>query len=232
MDRSTAFSSEGRTARRRCGWGTGTRRRSHPDGRWAITSPNETPQQLILQPTGPGEPRPVTSDAINHLRARFFPDGWRITFAGHEPGRGVQLFVQDVSAGTPRPITPEGAGLEFAISPDGKYVAGLDSDQRIWLYPVDGMTGRMLADLAPGLVPIRWSADGGKLYVCRPTDVPGKIFAYDFGTGKTELVREIELPDPAGFVRFAGVSVSSDATAYACSYFQVLSELFEARGLK
>jgi Tol biopolymer transport system component len=203
-----------------------------PDGRWAITSPNGLPQQLILQPTGPGEPRPITNDGINHLRARFFPDGWRIAFAGHEPGRGVQLFVQDASAGTPKPITPEGAGLEFAISPDGKYVAGLDSDQRIWLYPVDGTTGRMLADLAAGLVPIRWSADGGKLYVCRPTDVPGKIFAYDFGSGRTELVREIELPDPAGFVRFAGMSVSSDATGYACSYIQVLSELFEARGLK
>jgi Tol biopolymer transport system component len=203
-----------------------------PDGRWAITLPNETPRQLILQPTGAGEPRPVTSDAINHLRARFFPDGWRIAFAGHEPGRGVQLFVQDVSAGTPKPITPEGAGLEFAISPDGKYVAGIDSEQRIWIYPVEATEPRVLADLTPGLVPIRWSADGGKLYVCRPTDVPGRIFAYDFGTGRTELVREIELPDPAGFVRFNGVFVSSDATAYACSYLQLLSELFEAQGLK
>ena len=203
-----------------------------PDGRWAITSPSGLPQQLVLQPTGPGESRPITNDAISHLRARFFPDGSRIGFAGHEPGRGVQLFVQNVTEGTPNPITPDGAGLEFAISPDGKYIAGCDSDQRIWLYPVEGMAGRMLADLAPGLVPVRWSADGGKLYVCRPTDVPGKIFAYDFGTGRTELVREIELPDPAGFVRFAGVSVSSDATAYACSYIQVLSELFEAQGLK
>ena len=203
-----------------------------PDGRWAITSPNETPRQLILQPTGPGETRPITSDAINHLRARFFPDGWRIAFAGHEPGRGVQLFVQDVSAGTPKSITPEGAGLDFAVSPDGKYVAGLDSDQRIWIYTTEGEDSRPLPDLAPGLVPIRWSADGGKLYVCRPTDVPGKIFAYDFKAGRTELVREIELPDPAGFVRFNGVFVSNDATAYACSYLQVLSELFEARGLK
>ena len=116
-----------------------------------------------------------------------------------------------MAAGTPKPITPEGAGLDFAVSPDGKYVAGLDSDQRIWIYTVEGGEPRPLADIAPGLVPIRWSADGGKLYVCRPTDVPGKIFAYDFKTGRTELVREIELPDPAGFVRFNGVFVSSDA---------------------
>ncbi len=203
-----------------------------PDGRWAITSPNETPRQLVLQPTGPGETRPITSNGINHLRARWFPDGWRIAFAGHEPGRGVQLFVQDVSEGTPKPITPEGAGLDFAISPDGKYVAGLDSDQRIWIYPIDGAESRMLAELAPGLVPIRWSADGGTLYVYRPTDVPGRILAYDFKAGRTELVREIELPDPAGFVRFSGVFVSGDGAAYACSYLQVLAELFEAHGLE
>jgi WD40 repeat protein len=203
-----------------------------PDGLWAITSPGETPRQFILQPTGAGDARPVTSDAINHLRARFFPNGWRIAFAGHEPGRGVQLFVQDVAAGTPKPISPEGAGLEFAISPDGKYVAGLDSDQRIWIYPIDGTEPRPLTDLTPGLVPIRWSADGGKLYVCNPTEVPGRILAYDFGTGRTELVHEIELPDPAGFVRFSGIFVSGDGSSYACSYFQVLSELFEAQGLK
>jgi Tol biopolymer transport system component len=203
-----------------------------PDSRWAITSPNETPRQLVLQPTGAGETRPITSDAINHLRAHWFPDGSRIAFAGNEPGRGVQLFVQDVSGGTPTPITPEGAGVEFAISPDGRYVAGLDAGQRIWIRPVQGGEPRVLADLAPGLVPIRWSADGGKLYVYRPTDVPGKIHAYDFKTRRTDLVREIEIPDPAGFVRFNGVFVSGDATAYACSYLQVLAELFEAQGIR
>ena len=203
-----------------------------PDGGWAITSPNETPQQLILQPTGAGEARPITSDAINHLRARWFPDGWRIAFAGHEPGRGVQLFVQDVSGGTPKAITPEGAGVDLAISPDGKYVAGLDADQRIWIYAAEGGDARPLPAIEAGFVPIRWSADGGKLYVYRPTDVPGRICAYEFKTGRTELVREIELADSAGFVRFSGVFVGGDATSYACSYLQVLAELFEAQGLK
>jgi Tol biopolymer transport system component len=203
-----------------------------PDGRWAITSPNETPRQLVLQPTGVGDSRPITNDPINHLRARWFSDGWRIAFAGHEPGRGVQLFAQDVAGGTPKPLTPEGSGVEFAVSPDGTQVAGLDAGQRIWIYPVQGGEPRVLADLAPGFAPIRWSADGGKLYVYRPTGLPGQIHAYDFKTGKIELVREIELPDPAGFVRFNGVSVSGDATAYACSYLQVLAELFEAQGLK
>ena len=52
-----------------------------PDGKWAITSPVGTPRQRVLQPTGPGRARPLTEDAINHLRARWFPDGSRIASA-------------------------------------------------------------------------------------------------------------------------------------------------------
>ncbi len=203
-----------------------------PDGKWAITSPNSTPRQLVLQPTGAGQPRPLTSDAINHLRARWFLDGTRVAFAGSAPGRGVQLFVQDLEGGSPRAITPEGAGMEFAVSPDGVYVAGLDAQQRMWLYPVRDGDPKPLPSLDPGFAPVRWSNDGGRLYVYRPTGLPGRIHAYDFATGRTELVREIELSDPAGFVRFNGVFVSGDGASYACSYHLVLSDLYIADALR
>ncbi len=203
-----------------------------PDGTWAITLSNGTPQQLVEQPTGAGTTRPLTDDAISHLRARWFPDGSRIAFAGHEPGRGVRLFVQELTGGAPRAITPEGVGVEFAVSPDGRQVAGLDGAQRIWIYAVEGGEPQPLPTLAPGFVPIRWSDDGRKLYVYRPAFLPGTIHAYDLKTGRTERLHEIELPDPAGFVKFSGVFVSGDGTAYACSYHQVLTELFVAAGLK
>jgi Tol biopolymer transport system component len=203
-----------------------------PDGRWAITSPGGSPQQLVLQPTGAGEPKAITNDQINHLRARWFPNGWQIAFAGHEPGHGVQIFVQDVTADEPRAITPEGMGVDFAVSPDSGFVAACDADRKIWVYPVKGGEPLPLASLAPGFVPIRWSSDGEILYVYRPTGLPGRIYAYDFKTERTELVHEIEVPDPAGFVMFNGMFVSGDGKAYACSYHQLSAELFVAEGLK
>ena len=63
---------------------------------------------LLLVPTGAGENRQLTGDAINHLDARFFPDGKRILFLGSEPGHGARLFVQDLGGGAARPVTPEG----------------------------------------------------------------------------------------------------------------------------
>src|SRR5664279_3972996 len=80
-----------------------------PDEKWVIIYTPNSPAQLRLLPTGAGETKSLTNDAINHQWARWFPDGKRFVFAGNEAGRGVHLFVQDISGGTPKSITPEGA---------------------------------------------------------------------------------------------------------------------------
>ncbi len=110
-----------------------------PDGKWVISGHLQVPSQLSLLPTGAGEARPLTHDAINHVRARWFPDGKRFPFLGSEPGHGVRLYVQDMDGGAPRAITPEGvSATQWEISPDGKLVAAVGPDQNGYLYPVDG----------------------------------------------------------------------------------------------
>src|SRR4029077_12841352 len=97
-----------------------------PDQKSVIVQSPGSPEQLRLLPTGAGEQQQVTKDSINHQWARWFPDGKRIVFAGNEPGRGVRLYVQDVSSGKPIPISPEGVdATAFAISPDGQLVVGI-----------------------------------------------------------------------------------------------------------
>jgi len=94
-----------------------------PDGKWAIVvQMPSSPPQLVLVPTGAGEARQLTDDAINHIDARWFPDGNRILFLGNERGRGTRLFVQDIQGGAARPLTPEGVARIGQVSPDGKFV--------------------------------------------------------------------------------------------------------------
>jgi Tol biopolymer transport system component len=59
------------------------------------------------------------------------PDGRRFVFTGSEQGHGVRLYVQDQAGGNPHAFSPEGVNaLAFAISPDGKLVAGIGLDEK------------------------------------------------------------------------------------------------------
>ena len=86
---------------------------------------------------------------------RWFPDGKRFVFSGNEPGRGVRLYVQDVSAGKPKAISPEGVdATAFAVSPDGQTVLGIGPDQKGYFYPTAEGKPRIVNGLEPGDQPI------------------------------------------------------------------------------
>src|SRR5262249_26009163 len=62
-----------------------------PDAKWAMVfESQQAPSQLILLPTGTGEARQITHDAIHHKGAAWTPDGKRIVFVGNEPSHGIR----------------------------------------------------------------------------------------------------------------------------------------------
>ena len=79
------------------------------DGRWVLTCLiRSTPTQIVLLPTGAGEPRTFPKDEIEHgsgILGTFLPDGKNILFVGHEPGRPTRVFVQDLAGGAAKPVT-------------------------------------------------------------------------------------------------------------------------------
>ncbi|MGA7401632.1 MAG: protein kinase, partial [Candidatus Sulfotelmatobacter sp.] len=137
-----------------------------PDEKWVLTGLPKPPVQFNLAPTGAGETKELTHDQINRLWARWFPDGKRILFSADEVGKGVRLYVQDVSGSPPKAITNEGVnGSLLAISPDGKQVAMVGSDQKPVILTVDGGETQPIPGLGPGEAPVAWSNDGHSLFV-------------------------------------------------------------------
>jgi Tol biopolymer transport system component len=203
-----------------------------PDGQWVISAPQGAPVQLHVLPTGAGEERALTHDDINHLYARWFPDAKRILFAGHEPGKGVRLYVQDLEGGRPRAITPEGMSLYFAISLDGRTVAAAGADHRIALYPTQGGDARQIPGVEPGVLPIQWTSDGHSLFVFRSATTSALVFRLDPATGRKQLWKELKPADPAGISRVLRPLITPDGKAYAYSYGRMQSELYLAEGLK
>jgi eukaryotic-like serine/threonine-protein kinase len=215
--------------------GEGLARSLSPDGKWVIASvPRSSPLQIAQLPTGPGEPKQLTNDAINHRRWQWFPDGKQFLFQGNEPDQGIRLYVQDKAMGTPRAITPEGVTItsQHAVSPDGKFVAAIDSNQNVLLYPVAGGDAHPVPGMAAGAAPIRWAADGRSLYVYKRGELPARVYRLDLSTGDKELWKELMPSDTAGVEFIPTILLTPDGKTYAYSYYRLLSDLYLVEGLK
>ncbi|HET8922196.1 MAG TPA: protein kinase [Candidatus Acidoferrum sp.] len=203
------------------------------DQKWAIIHTPDSPAQLHLLPTGPGEAQVLTNDSINHQWVRCFADGKRFLFSGDEPGHGVRLYVQDFSDGKPQAVTPEGVnGTNFAISPDGQQVAAIGPDDKGYLYPVAGGPPRPIAGLQPGEHPISWGQDADTLYVYRPGEVPAKIFRLELATGKRVLWKQFMPADPAGVATLGPILITPDGRSYVYGFQRTLADLYLVEGLK
>ena len=203
-----------------------------PDGKWALTRPNVSPSPLMLQPTGVGEASPLSHDSINHLNARWLPDGKQIVFSGNEPGHGFRIYVESPEEGKPRPISPEGVNPSIVVSPKGDFVASVGPDHKTYLYPVHGGDPLAIPGTQPDDLPTSWFADGRSIYVFRFGEIPAKVFQVELSTGKRKLWKELVPADAAGIDTIRGITLTPDAKAYVYGYIRTLSDLYLVEGLK
>ena len=193
-----------------------------------------TPEgQLNEVPTKTGQVKALTHDQVNHGLPQWFPDEKQIVFLGQEPGRGPRVYVQDINGGAPRAVTPEGAGLNFRLSPDQTRVAvAMGTDFKITIYRVNGGDPQLVEGAEPGEVPAAWSPDGRFLYCYRLGSVPVNIFQVDVATGRRALWRRFTPPDPVGVTFLSNVYFSSDMKSYVYSINRRLDVLYLVEGLR
>jgi len=204
-----------------------------PDGRWVLSTRDEKSDHFTLLPTGAGEPKQLAKTGINCQAATWFPDGRRVLISGNEPGRGSRLFVQDISDGKPRAITPEGVSFLFqVVSPDGKSVVATGTDRRIAIYPTEPGEPRAAPGFEPDDIPLRWTADGASIFAYRPSGLPLRVEKVDVKTGRRTLWKELRPPDPSGVEQVGPIVISPNEASYVYSYRRALGELYLATGLR
>jgi Tol biopolymer transport system component len=182
-------------------------------------------------PTGVGEAKPLTHDSINHLLARWLPDGKQLVFSGNEAGHGFRLYVESPEEGKPRPISPEGVNPFFIVSPKGDFATSVGPDHKIYRYPIAGGPPALVSGALPDEAPTGWSGDGRSIYVFRFGEIPAKVFELDLSTGKRKLWKELEPADSAGIDTIRGINITPDARAYVYGYIRTLSDLYVVDGL-
>jgi len=205
-----------------------------PDGKWALCHRGRT--KLVLLPTGTGEARELASLDSVEQGAMFFPDGHNILLAGARKSQDYALYVENIDSGAIRPISPEGiwssGSRQYAISPDGRLVAGMNKERRIVLYHFDGSAATVIQGVQEEEVPISFNADGTSLYVYKASEVPAKAYKVDLATGGRELWKEFAPLDPAGVYRISPILMTPDASTYVYNSLRSLSDLYTVEGLK
>ena len=212
-----------------------------PDGKWAVALGSEgRPSQLILLPTGTGEARALTHDAIHHKGAAWTPDGQHVVFVGDEPGHGDRYYLQSLDGAPPRTITPNdvafGGSFEpVVISSDGRFIALTTLAGKVTVQPLNGGAAREVPGVSEGLTPLRWCPDGRTLLVYNTEALPPlqvNIFQLDIETGMQRAWKEWAPSNKTGVMGLVNVRVDAECrnTLYSIQYG--LSDLWVASGLR
>jgi serine/threonine protein kinase len=201
------------------------------DGSWVLSRLATAPNQLMLLPTGAGEPRQLTHSKVDHLDARWFPDG-RIYSVGNEPGHPERTYLIDLK-GNETPLTPEGMrGLAATSGSKQLLTANLDFTQ-FQLFPLDGSAPRPLPQLQKGDRPFDFTVDDGAVLVRRnsPTGA-AEIWRVDLnGTNRT-LLHSIALSEVSSITGRPFAVSSRDGKSYAYRYFRKISAEYVVEGLR
>ena len=202
------------------------------DGKWALVVIPTSPQQLVIDPTGPGETRRLDLGGIVSVdSARFSTDGSRIVVCGHEEGHAGRCYLQPVSGGKPRPATPEGTTDGFP-SPDGATILVRGLGGALMLYPTAGGAPRTVPNALEDEWVVQWSADGRSVLVVQAAEMPARIERLDLATGARTPVRALGPDRLAGALQIGNVAMTPDEKYYAYSTRVMISRLFLVEGAR
>jgi hypothetical protein len=197
--------------------------------------------ELVLLPTGPGEPRPVD---LHGLRAANTKGHWiaegdgsaslvLLGRMGDEPTRLFRLPLDgdaEPVAVTPAdfPLAPNG----HQVSLDGRRVLARPAQGAAVEFSINGDGPRPVPGLLPSDLPLQFDRDGRHVYVQSGQTIPSPIYRVDTVTGERALWRELSPRDAAGVFTVDRVRMSADGSAYVYSIRRVVSSLELITGLE
>ena len=199
-----------------------------PDGRWAATNAKARGSDVVLLPTGAGEPIVLQTEGRRFDEATFFPDGKTLLLSELDDS----AYAKALPDGKLRQVAPPGSNCK-PISPDGTETACEGRDGRGVIYSL--MTGASRP--IPGFLPeadrlLQWSNDGRALFVSQG-DCPLQVFRLDLATGRRQAWREISPEDPATLVGgITFLTMTPDGRSFAYSSLNAPTDLYLVTGLR
>ena len=213
------------------------------DGKQLLGFLPSKPDELLVVPTGVGEPRKLPSSGLQYQFGSFLPDGNHAVVMASSSGQGTRLYVVDLTGRTPpRALTGESVSTGLyskGISADGKSILAwapdpADARQSIaMLFSVEGNAKpQPVKGVEQGDLPVSWLPDGRSVLVYRLGEMPYTIYKVDIVTGKRDVWHRFTLADPTGVLSMRSVFVTPDAKHYSYTTRRVQSNLYVLDGLR
>jgi Tol biopolymer transport system component len=205
-----------------------------PDGKRVLALVHPTAdQQLVIHPTGPGEPKVFSLPALRVQAAVWLPDGRRFLMTAAEPGHDSRIYVADSEGGTPKPLTPEGYRAPQGVGMiDARRFLARGPEGKVYIYSIDGGEPVPVPAVAPADGILGPSTREGTFFVRRGGGLPARVVRLDLASGREEKWRDFMPGDPTGIVGLYGLRITPDGLYYAYSYGRVLSDLYVVEGVK
>jgi len=207
-----------------------------PDGKWLLACSIPFSKFLIFS-TDSGQTKQLDATGIQQISSiGWMPEGNRIYFVGND-GEQWRVYLQDLSAGAPRAVTPavlpKGGAIESdLVSPDGKYIFARDLIGKGLIYPLAGGGPTAVAGMAMEDTWGNWASDGKSVYVYQNMKTYDLVFRLDLATGERQQIMQVAPQDTAGVNGLVPLRITPDGKAYAYTYNRGLSNLLIADGLK
>ena len=207
-----------------------------PDGTWAFDLLLKDPPEIELLPTGPGDARRLEDSNIeSYVGMGWMPNSKEFIFAGNEPGHGNRFYIQSITKGKARPLTPEGfssVGHSVPIAPDGTRFVAFDEHNRAWnVCQVENSKCALLPGSEEQDNPVQWSVDGKYIYTSLRQPVPS-FWRIELSTGYRKLWKPVAVSDLVGANEVLPESITPDGRSFAYRYSRRLDELYLVDGLK
>jgi tricorn protease len=149
--------------------------------------------RVFVAPRRRGRLVEVTRDeGVRYRNARFMPDGENLLVMSDESGEVELWTVPANGVGDRTRLTGDGEVLrwEAVPSPDGKWIAHHDKNQRLWLYDVENENNRKIDENAiSGFGGLAWSPDSRWLaYSAGGENLFSRIKLYGIDSGESTTI--------------------------------------------
>ncbi|MFI5181260.1 MAG: protein kinase [Thermoanaerobaculia bacterium] len=205
-----------------------------PDGKRVLALMHPTgDQQLVIYPTGPGEPKVFSLPNLRVQTAEWLPDSRRFLMTAAEPGHESRAYLGDSEGGNPKPLTPEGyRGPRGAKPVDARHFLARGPEGKVYICSIEGGEPAAVPGIASEDAIMGPGINEGTIYLRRGRGLPARVVHLDLASGREEKWRDFLPVDPTGIVDLLGIRVTRDGRNFGYSYGRLLSDLYSVEGLR